>query len=145
MLEGVDLKALGHNSPAYLHRLVETIKLAFADRDAYFGDPKVVKIPAWLLDKEYARRRRALIGERAWREMPPAGEAAQARHAPMAVAGGSGETLDTSYVAVVDSEGNAFSATPSDPNTDSPVVAGVGCVVSPRGSQGWPDPHHASG
>src|SRR3989441_6567675 len=102
MLEGVDLKALGHNSPAYLHRLVETIKLAFADRDAYFGDPKVVKIPAWLLDKEYARRRRALIGERAWREMPPAGEAAQARHAPMAVAGGSGETLDTSYVAVVD-------------------------------------------
>src|SRR5262249_11330630 len=39
MLDGVDLKALGHNSPAYLHRLIETIKLAFADRDAYFGDP----------------------------------------------------------------------------------------------------------
>jgi gamma-glutamyltranspeptidase/glutathione hydrolase len=144
MLEGVDLPALGHNSPAYLHRIAETIKLAFADRDAYFGDPNVVKIPAWLLDKDYARRRRALVGDRAWREMPPAGEAARARQAPMAVAGGSGETLDTSYVAVVDSDGNAFSATPSDPNADSPVVPGVGCVVSPRGSQGWLDPGHAS-
>jgi gamma-glutamyltranspeptidase/glutathione hydrolase len=60
------------------------------------------------------------------------------------IAGGSTDALDTSYVAVVDAEGNAFSATPSDPNTDSPVVAGVGCVVSPRGSQGWLDPAHKS-
>jgi len=45
---------------------------------------------------------------------------------------------------VIDEEGNGFSATPSDPNVDSPVVAGVGCVVSPRGSQGWLDPAHAS-
>ena len=44
MLDGIDLKALGHNSPAYLHRLIETIKLAFADRDAYYGDPHFVKI-----------------------------------------------------------------------------------------------------
>src|SRR5262249_62316443 len=46
--------------------------------------------------------------------------------------------------AVVDEPGNGFSATPSDPNVDSPVVAGVGCVVSPRGSQGWLDPEHPS-
>jgi gamma-glutamyltranspeptidase/glutathione hydrolase len=45
---------------------------------------------------------------------------------------------------VIDEVGNGFSATPSDPNVDSPVVAGVGCVVSPRGSQGWLDPAHAS-
>jgi gamma-glutamyltranspeptidase/glutathione hydrolase len=144
MLEGSDLNSLGHNSPAYLHRLVETIKLAFADRDAYFGDPNVVKIPAWLLDKDYARRRRELVGPKAWNEMPPAGDRARGHQAPMAIAGGSAETLDTSYVAVVDAEGNAFSATPSDPNVDSPVVPGVGCVVSPRGSQGWLDPDHAS-
>src|SRR5262249_2649589 len=70
MLEGVDLKALGHNSPAYLHRLVETIKIAFSDRDAYYGDPNVIKVPAErLLSKDYAARRRALVGERAWRAM----------------------------------------------------------------------------
>jgi gamma-glutamyltranspeptidase / glutathione hydrolase len=143
MLEGVDLTALGHNSPAYLHRLVETIKLAFADRDAYYGDPNFVRVPAdRLLSKAYAAERRALVRERAWKEMPPAGEAA-ARRELLPLAGGS-DALDTSYVAVIDAEGNGFSATPSDPNVDSPVVAGVGCVVSPRGSQGWLDPDHAS-
>jgi gamma-glutamyltranspeptidase / glutathione hydrolase len=143
MLEGVDLAALGHNSPAYLHRLVETIKLAFADRDAYYGDPSFVTVPAdRLLSKAYAAERRALVRERAWKEMPPAGEAA-ARRELLPLAGGS-DALDTSYVAVIDAEGNGFSATPSDPNVDSPVVAGVGCVVSPRGSQGWLDPEHAS-
>ena len=144
MLDGLDLKALGHNSPAYLHRLVETIKLAFSDRDAYYGDPKFVKVPAErLLSRAFAEERRALVGERAWKEMPPAGDAAPRREL-LPLAGGSSDALDTSYVAVVDAEGNAFSATPSDPNVDSPVVAGVGCVVSPRGSQGWLDPSHAS-
>ena len=148
MLEGVDLKALGHNSAAYLHRLVETIKLAFADRDAYFGDPAFVAIPENLMSKAYARARRTQIGDRAWKEMPPPGDpmrmAATRQREVLPVAGGSSDSLDTSYVAVVDASGNAFSATPSDPNTDSPVVAGVGCVVSPRGSQGWLDRGHPS-
>jgi gamma-glutamyltranspeptidase/glutathione hydrolase len=144
MLEGIDLAALGHNSPAYLHRIVETIKLGFADRDAYYGDPKFVKVPAErLLSREFAELRRELVRAKAWAEMPPAGDMAARRElAPLA--GGSTDALDTSYVAVVDAEGNGFSATPSDPNVDSPVVAGVGCVVSPRGSQGWLDPQHAS-
>jgi len=143
MLEGVDLVGLGHNSPAYLHRLIETVKLAFADRDAYYGDPNFVKVPAdRLLSKAYAATRRELVRERAWKEMPPAGEAAERREV-LPLAGGS-DALDTSYVAVVDAEGNGFSATPSDPNVDSPAVSGVGCVVSPRGSQGWLDPAHAS-
>jgi gamma-glutamyltranspeptidase / glutathione hydrolase len=144
MLEGVDIAALGHNSPAYLHRIVETIKLAFADRDAYYGDPSFVNVPAErLLSREFAEMRRALVGARAFKEMPPAGDAA-ARRELLPLAGGSSDALDTSYVAVIDAEGNGFSATPSDPNVDSPVVAGVGCVVSPRGSQGWLDPAHAS-
>ncbi|HEU5196960.1 MAG TPA: gamma-glutamyltransferase [Methylomirabilota bacterium] len=144
LLDGVDLVALGHNSPAYLHRLVESIKLAFADRDAYYGDPNFVKVPAErLLSKAYAEERRALVGERAWAEMPPHGDAVAPR-VVLPLAGGSSDAMDTSYVAVVDAEGNGFSATPSDPNVDSPVVSGVGCVVSPRGSQGWLDPAHAS-
>src|SRR3989442_5425120 len=88
--------------------------------------------------------------------MPPAGDpdrldAVRHKEAALPLAGGShpapggtAESLDTSYVAVVDEAGNGFSATPSDPNVDSPVVTGVGCVVSPRGSQGWLDPEHPS-
>src|SRR6266704_4272807 len=141
LIEGTDVAALGHNSPAYLHLLAETAKVAFADRDACYGDPHFVDVPAErLLSRAHAAERRALIRDRAWREMPPVGE----RRGAAAIAGGSGESLDTSYVAVVDAEGNGFSATPSDPNVDSPAVAGVGCVVSPRGSQGWLDPAHAS-
>ena len=149
LLDGVDLAALGHNSPAYLHRLLESVKLAFADRDAYYGDPHFVKVPAErLLSRAYAEARRALVRERAWAEMPPAGEVgapapSRSREA-VPLAGGSTDALDTSYVAVIDAEGNGFSATPSDPNVDSPAVPGVGCVVSPRGSQGWLDPAHAS-
>jgi gamma-glutamyltranspeptidase/glutathione hydrolase len=146
LIDGTDLKALGHNSPAYLHLLAEAVKVAFSDRDAFYGDPHFVDVPAErLLSKAHAAERRALIREKAWPEMPPPATIRQAeRRDVAAIAGGSGESLDTSYVAVVDAEGNAFSATPSDPNVDSPVVAGVGCVVSPRGSQGWLDPQHAS-
>ena len=151
MLDGIDLARLGHNSPAYLHRLIETIKIAFADREAYYGDPHFVKVPAdRLLARAYAEARRALIGERACRELPLPGDVGTARAsarretAALPMAGGSTDALDTSYVAVMDADGNAFSATPSDPNVDSPVVSGVGCVVSPRGSQGWLDPSHAS-
>src|SRR5207253_2019695 len=153
LLEGDDLRGLGHNSPAYLHRLIETIKLAFADREAYYGDPLYVKVPAeGLLAKAYAAARRALIREgAAWPTMPPAGDPdamaavrAGARPDGPTPAVPPGHALDTSYVAVVDADGNAFSATPSDFSVDGPVVPGVGCVVSPRGSQGWLDPAHPS-
>ena len=153
LLEPYDFAALGHNSPEALHLIVEATKLAFADREAYYGDPKHVKVPAEaLLSRAYADVRRALIREdRAWPSMPPAGdpEAMAALRNGMASAASTGAagrpgTLDTSYVAVVDADGNAFSATPSDPNVDSPVIPGVGCVVSPRGSQGWLVPGHAS-
>ena len=145
LLDGLDLRALGHNSPAYLHRLIETVKLAFSDRHAYYGDPKFVKVPhERLLSKAYAEARRRLISDLAWPDMPPAGETDPnlARRPAAMIAGGSSDSLDTSYVAVIDAEGNGFSATPSDPHVDSPVVPGVGCVVSPRGSQGWLDPAH---
>jgi gamma-glutamyltranspeptidase/glutathione hydrolase len=145
LLDGVDLVRLGHNSPAYLHRIIETVKLAFADRHAFYGDPKFVEVPhERLLSKEYAEARRRLIGGRAWPDMYPAGVTGPVTppRPVAAVAGGSDDVLDTSYVAVIDAEGNGFSATPSDPHVDSPVIPGVGCVVSPRGSQGWLDPSH---
>jgi gamma-glutamyltranspeptidase/glutathione hydrolase len=153
LLEPLDLRALGHNSPDYLHTLTEAVKLTFADRDVYYGDPLHVKVPAdGLLSKTYAGARRTLLRtDEAWPGMAPAGDPfglGAERNGGRAL----GETgplagrpsLDTSYVAVVDARGNAFSATPSDPNVDAPVVPGVGCVVSPRGSQGWLDPAHPS-
>jgi gamma-glutamyltranspeptidase/glutathione hydrolase len=127
------------------------MKLAFADRESHYGDPKHVKVPAdALLSKAYADLRRSLIREdQAWPAMPAPGdpEALAAVGTGAVAAAASGRepgSFDTSYVAVVDADGNGFSATPSDPNVDSPVVPGVGCVVSPRGSQGWLAPGHPS-
>jgi gamma-glutamyltranspeptidase / glutathione hydrolase len=150
LIEPFDWASMGHNSPRALHLLVEAMKLAFADREAYYGDPRHVKVPAAaLLSKRYAEARRALIREdRAWPEMPPAGELeglpALENGAATDSRSSTSTGLDTSYVCVVDGDGNAFSSTPSDPSVDSPVVPGVGCVVSPRGSQGWLIPGHAS-
>src|SRR5256714_6649182 len=62
LLEGYDLKAMGHNSADYIHTLTESLKLALADRDRYYGDPDFVKIPTTeLLSKSYAALRRSLI------------------------------------------------------------------------------------
>ncbi|MEE9257191.1 MAG: gamma-glutamyltransferase, partial [bacterium] len=155
LLEDTDLPALGHNSPEYLHRLLSALDLSFADRHAFYGDPDFVRVPIeGILSKAYARERAKLL-ERgdAFGEMPPAGDpwkhqggapegqnGAPAR--PRAKAGSGGE--DTSYCTVIDSEGNAFSATPSDPSADTPFIPGVGCTVSSRGSQSWLDEGHPS-
>ncbi|HEY4909108.1 MAG TPA: gamma-glutamyltransferase family protein [Methylomirabilota bacterium] len=153
LIETYDWRGLGHNSPRALHILTEAMKLAFADREAYYGDPLHVKVPAdGLLSKEYAKARRALLHEdRAWPDLPPPGDPWGLRATANGGHGAAGPvtlspegSLDTSYVSVVDSEGNAFSATPSDPCVDSPLIPGVGCVVSPRGSQGWLAPGHPS-
>lgn len=62
ILETLDLKAMGHNSPDYLHSVVEAMKLAYADRDTYYADPDFVDVPAeGLLSKEYAAERAQLI------------------------------------------------------------------------------------
>jgi gamma-glutamyltranspeptidase/glutathione hydrolase len=58
MLENYDLNALKHNSPEYIHLLIEVLKLAMADREKYYGDPDFVKVPFdGLLSKEYAQER----------------------------------------------------------------------------------------
>ena len=149
ILSGIDLKSLGHNSVDYAHVVVETIKLAFADRERYFGDPRFVDVPVEaLLSPDYADERRTLLRpDRAWPGLPPAGEAAgRGAVAPpeptveRAAAGGH----DTSHVSVIDREGNVFAATPSDPSYDTPVIPGTGLCPSSRGSQSWADPAHPS-
>ena len=62
ILEGYDLKKIGHNSAEYIHTGVEAVKLAMADREKYLGDMDFIKIPyEGLLSKAYARERRKLI------------------------------------------------------------------------------------
>ena len=150
ILEGFDLKAMEHNSARYIHSLVEAMKLTFADRHAYYGDPDFVDVPiAGLLSKDYAAERRDAIDlNRAWPEMPPAGDpwpyegkARAQRPVPATPRSGPVEP-DTSYTCVVDRWGNAFSATPSDSFGSSPVVPGLGMIISPRGSQTWLEPEH---
>ena len=76
LLEGVDLAALGHNSADYIHQLAEALKLAFADREAYYGDPAMVEVPlATLISGEYAgRRRQSIRPDRACPGLPEPGE-----------------------------------------------------------------------
>ena len=151
LVQTFDLRGLGHNSPAYVHTLVEAIKLAAADREHYYGDPRFVDVPMEeLLSKDHADRRRDLIRtDSAWTEMPPAGDVMDSPKwvgsGALATAAGDDEgVLDTSYVCVVDGEGNAFSATPSDSMRHAPIVPGTGIVPSTRGSQSWTDPEHPS-
>jgi gamma-glutamyltranspeptidase / glutathione hydrolase len=157
LLEGADLAGLGQNSPDYIHQLTEALKLAFADREAYYGDPAFVEVPlATLISSEYAAERRKLIRpDRALPEMPPPGDLGRPTgQAPGLEAHGArlrasiGEPNpepDTSYVCVADRHGNLFSATPSDGSYGSPVVPGTGLIPSNRGSQSRPDPRHPSG
>ena len=152
LLEPYDLAALGHNSPAYVHLLTEALKLVFADRERYYGDPEFVDVPMRaLLSEPYAAARRALIDEaRAHRGMPPAGDPGLGNGAgapwghltpadPATV-----ESLDTTYVCAVDRRGNIFSATPSDGCLSAPITPGTGLGVSSRGSQSWVAEGHPS-
>jgi gamma-glutamyltranspeptidase / glutathione hydrolase len=114
LLEAYDLKGMKHNSAEYLHVVMEAAKLAFADRDMYYGDPHFSKIPEQtLLSKEYAAERRKLIDPlKASMESRPG--SIPGYNIPMP----NGKTAkidvkDTTCVDVVDREGNVFSATPS--------------------------------
>ena len=131
ILEGFDLRGMGHNSPDYLHVLLEALKLSFADRHSYYGDPDFVTVPLdGLLSKEYAALRRAAIAmERASPEMPVAGDpwayqlgGARPASVPQPTAVPGDLQSDTSYLCVVDCWGNAFSATPSDGVGSTPLV-----------------------
>ncbi|MBI3454230.1 MAG: gamma-glutamyltransferase family protein [Candidatus Rokubacteria bacterium] len=150
MLEGDDLKTIGCNSPDYIHLLTEVMKLGFADREAYFGDPEFVAVPIrQLVSKAYARdRRKQVSADRASPSMPPSGDPgrspSRAGDPAAVVAGRSREARDTTYLCVVDRHGNGFSATPSDGYSTAPVIPGLGFAVSPRGDQSWLQADHPS-
>jgi len=160
LLEAFDLKALGHNSADYLHTLMECAKLAYADREAYYGDPLFDEVPlAVLLSKEYAAARRELIGPEASKEMRPGDAGQGAAHAPFDVAednrralgvaarrigqSGTGHAhlADTTHLDAVDRQGNMVSATPSGGwISASPVIEGLGFPLGTRGQMFYLNP-----
>lgn len=135
LLRAEALRAFGHNSIDYVHTVTEALKLAFADRERYYGDPRFVDVPLdHLLSAEYCDAQRGRITP----EQATVYDGAAAQPGEPAPPG------DTSYVAVIDRYGNAFSATPSDVSNDTPVIPGTGLCPSSRGSQSWANPDHAS-
>jgi gamma-glutamyltranspeptidase/glutathione hydrolase len=139
MLEKDDLAALGHNSTEYLHKVVETLKLSYADRDTYYGDPLFSKIRTdILLSKEYAAQRRSQIVPRASMEFLPGTLAGQpGRHpsvADMAYARIDDELMarDTTCINAIDKDGVMFSATPSGAWLPSVIAGDTGIPLTQR-------------
>jgi len=138
LLEGYDLKAMGHNTPQYLHTVVEAVKLAFADRDRHYGDPKFSKIPAdTLLSSAYATERRKLIDPARASMLSRPGDLG-APAAPSTQARSHEDNPDAKYatdttcVNVIDKWGNAFSATPSGAWLPSVIAGDTGIPFSTR-------------
>ena len=144
ILEGIDLKALGHNSAAYVHTSAEALKLAFADREKYLGDMDFITIPyEGLLSKEYAAERRALIDPaKASLELRPGDplkfmKTVEPLDRPYHVTleGHADHAGDTSYIAVVDKDRNMVSFEPSlHAGWGTGVVMGdLGLILNCRG------------
>jgi gamma-glutamyltranspeptidase/glutathione hydrolase len=122
ILEAAGIHTMPHGSERYLHTLVEAIKLAFDDRNAWFGDPLFADIPEeGLLSKSYAAERAALIGSQAslqhrygnpWAHQPGRRRSA-ADFLPHRLATPGDPARDTTAIQVVDAQGNLFSSTPS--------------------------------
>lgn len=150
ILEGFDLGAMDHNSADHIHTVVETAKLAFADREAFYGDPRFVDVPLEaLLDPEYCADRRSLVGPEASVELRPGAPGGREPHLPPVTTGGSslpghlqgvGEPTrgDTCHVDVVDRHGNMVAATPSGGwLQSSPVVPDLGFCLGTRAQMFW--------
>ena len=146
ILEGYDLHNLGHNSADYIHTLVETMKLAFADREQYYGDPRFIDVPlAALVSRQYADQRRILIDpQHASLDQRPGDP-----HTGVALLEGQDVFAarnwgpGTVYVTVVDKERNMASFTPSGAwIPSSPVIEGLGFPLGTRVQTFFLDSRH---
>ncbi|RTZ87225.1 MAG: gamma-glutamyltransferase family protein, partial [SAR324 cluster bacterium] len=116
ILESYDLKDMGHNSENYLHWTTEAFKLAFADREQYYGDPMQVDVPITeLLSKDYSRLRAALVDpEHANSELRPGDPRRQQALLPQEERlGGASWGHGTVHVDVIDGDGSMAAFTPS--------------------------------
>jgi gamma-glutamyltranspeptidase/glutathione hydrolase len=163
LLDGFDIERMEPEGPDFVHTVVECAKLAFADREAWYGDPDFVEVPmADLLSPAYSAERRALVGATAslaLRPGNPAGQEARlaAARGPAARAAGVGEPTvgrlepvpnrrgaasgDTCQVDVIDRWGNMVAATPSGGwLQSSPLIPELGFCLGTRAQMFWLEP-----
>ncbi|MEJ2121116.1 MAG: gamma-glutamyltransferase family protein [Alphaproteobacteria bacterium] len=162
LLEGFDLAGMDPVGPDFVHTMLECLKLAYADREAWYGDPDFIDVPIEaLLSEAYADERRRLIGNDASLDLrpgapegrsprlpetvdwaPPDGAAAAGVGEPgLAVAGpaAAGEVRsDTVHIDVIDKDGNAVSAMPSGGwMQSSPIIPELGFPLGSRAQMFW--------
>ena len=162
LLDGFDLRAMDPLGPDFVHTVVECAKLAFADREAYYGDPNFVEVPLdHLLSPAYNDARRGLVGEAASLELRPGsvpGFADDLSHldglaspAEAEALGGGEPTVqidpageeavgrgDTCHLDIIDREGNMVSATPSGGwLQSSPIIPALGFCLNSRAQMFW--------
>ena len=142
ILEGYDMRSTPLNSAEYIHRTDEALKLAYADRDTYYGDPKFNKIPSEiLLSKNYAAERRKSITEKASQEFLPGkinGKVGQHPAETEMAHFKIDDALmakDTTCVDAIDHDGMVFSATPSGAWMPSVIAGDTGIPLTARGQQ----------
>ena len=162
LLKGFDIAAMDPNGADFVHTVVEAFKLAYADREAYYGDPEHVEVPlGHLLSDAYNAERRKLIGNTTSSDLRPGSvpgftpivdHDAVKRIELLTRAPGIGEPTvarlgamggDTCHVDVIDRWGNMVSATPSGGwLQSSPVIPELGFPLSTRGQMFWTQPGH---
>ncbi|HVC53659.1 MAG TPA: gamma-glutamyltransferase family protein [Stellaceae bacterium] len=172
LLAGFDLDDTDPTGPEFIHAVVECAKLAYADREAWYGDPDFVDVPmATLLSPAYNEARRKLVGERASLDLRPGSPDGRRPYVPTpgkataaaagigeptvgALAGGIGEPTtsplgavagDTVHLDIIDRWGNMVSATPSGGwLQSSPVIPALGFCLGTRLQISWLDENSAS-
>jgi gamma-glutamyltranspeptidase/glutathione hydrolase len=173
ILEQFDLRAMGYASADYLHTIVESMKLAYADRDSFYADPAFVRVPSeGLLSKAYAKERAALIDPKRasttfvagdplrfdsrvkewpyWKAHVSAGATTARAESDPALRSSFGQdsggvSKDTTHMAIIDRDGNIFDATPSGGWVPGAVILGdTGIGMSVRGEQFWLDKSRAN-
>jgi gamma-glutamyltranspeptidase/glutathione hydrolase len=152
LLSGYDIGSMAPDSAEFVHTVIECAKLSFADREAFYGDPRFVDVPLQeLLSPEYASDRRRLIGPEASGEIRPGRPGGRAPRMPSCELLERAQRLDpaaalppdplgkdTCHLDVVDRDGNMVSATPSGGWLHgSPVVPGLGFPLSIRSQMFW--------
>lgn len=139
LIENMNVSKMGFGTDEYIHKLTEAMKLAYADRDAYYGDPNFTKVPAdQLLSKEYAKDRMKLITEESSLDFRPG----KVKHANGAhpseqelVRRELDDALmygDTTCVNAIDKDGILFSATPSGAALPSVIAGDTGIPLTQR-------------
>jgi gamma-glutamyltranspeptidase / glutathione hydrolase len=159
LLKGFNLDGLDVVGPDFIHLVVECSKLAYADREKFYGDPKFVEVPfSTLLSEPYNAERRKLVSDKASMELRPGsvegfGALVKLKEGAKLIAGmGAGEPTvgrmgevvgDTVHFDIVDQAGNMISSTPSGGwLQSSPVIPELGFGLGTRGQMFWLEEGH---